>query len=75
MSFLDTWIKLGQLLTIATKLQVHSALDITVTQEDVREVHTPNCLFDYSFLGHRLYRIELQFINDTAKVYARRKNT
>ena len=60
---------LEQLLTNAGKLKEQYGLDITVTEEEIREVHTPNRLF-----GRFLDRTKPQFINDTAKVYARRNN-
>ena len=65
----DTLANLEQLLTNAAKLKEHYGLDITVTEEEIRDVHTPKRLF-----GHILERTKPQFINDTAKVYARRNN-
>ena len=60
---------LEQLLTNAKKLKEDYGLDIALTEEEIREVHTPNRLF-----GYFLDKIKPQFINDTAKVYARRNN-
>ena len=60
---------LEQLLTNAKKLKEDYGLDITLTEEEIREVHTPNRLF-----GYFLDKTKPQFINDTAKVYARRNN-
>ena len=62
-----TLANLEQLLTNAAKLRENYKLDITVTEEEVREVHKPNRLF-----GYFLDKAKPQFINDTAKVYARR---
>ena len=60
---------LEQLLTNAKKLKEDYGLDIALTEEEIREVRTPNRLF-----GYFLDKIKPQFINDTAKVYARRNN-
>lgn len=60
---------LEQLLTNATKLKKDYGLEITITEEEIREVHMPN-----RFFGHILERTKPHFINDTAKVYARRNN-
>ena len=65
----STLVNLEQLLTNAAKLKKDYGLDITVTEEEIREVHMPNRLF-----GNILERTKPQFINDTAKVYARRNN-
>lgn len=65
----NTLANLKQLLTDATKLKEHYGLDITVTEEEIREVHTPNGTF-----AQFLDKFKPQFINDTAKVYARRNN-
>lgn len=65
----NTLANLEQLLTNAAKLKEHYGLDVTVTEEEIREVHTPNRLF-----GYFLEKTKPQFINDTAKVYARRNN-
>ena len=65
----DTLANLEQLLTNAAKLKEHYGLDITVTEEEIREVHTSNRLF-----GFLLDKTKPQFVNDTAKVYARRIN-
>ena len=64
-----TLANLEQLLTNAAKFKEHYGLDVTVTEEEIREVHTPTRLF-----GFLLEKIKPQFINDTAKVYARRNN-
>lgn len=63
----STLANLEQLLTNAANLKQNYGLDITVTEEEIREVHTPNRLF-----GYFLDKTKPQFINDTAKVYARR---
>ena len=60
---------LKQLLTNAKKLKEDYGLEITLTEEEIRERHTPNRLF-----GYFLDKTKPQFINDTAKVYARRNN-
>ena len=60
---------LEQLLTNAKKLKEDYGLDVTLTEEEIHEVHTPNRLF-----GYFLDKTKPQFINDTAKVYARRNN-
>lgn len=65
----NTLANLEQLLTNAAKLKEHYGLDIAVTEEEIREVHTPNRVF-----GYFLDKTRPQFINDTAKVYARRNN-
>lgn len=65
----NTLANLEQLLTNAAKLKAHYGLDVTLTEEEIREVHTPNRLF-----GFLLEKTKPQFINDTAKVYARRNN-
>ena len=65
----DTLANLEQLLTNAAKLKEHYGLDITVTEEEIQEVHTSNRLF-----GFLLDRTKPQFVNDTARVYARRNN-
>ena len=65
----NTLANLEQLLTNAAKLKEHYGLDITVTEEEIREVHTSGRLF-----GLILDRTKPQFINDTAKVYARRSS-
>ena len=65
----NTLANLEQLLTNAKKLKEDYRLDITPTEEEIREVHTPNRLF-----GYLLDKTKPQFINDTAKVYARRNN-
>ena len=65
----NTLANLEQLLTNAKKLKEDYGLDITLTEEEIREVHTPNRLF-----GYFLDKTKPQFINDTAKVYARRNN-
>lgn len=65
----NTLANLEQLLTNAKRLKEDYGLDITPTEEEIREVHTPNRLF-----GYFLDKTKPQFINDTAKVYARRNN-
>ncbi|CAD6569584.1 MAG: hypothetical protein ASARMPRED_002956 [Alectoria sarmentosa] len=65
----NTLANLEQLLTNAAKLKEHYGLDVTVTDEEIREVHTPNRPF-----GYLLEKTKPQFINDTARVYARRNN-
>lgn len=65
----NTLANLEQLLTNAAKLKEHYGLDIIVTEEEIKEVHTPNRHF-----GYILEKVKPQFINDTAKVYARRNN-
>ena len=60
---------LEQLLNNAAKLKEHYGLDITVTEEEIHEVHTSKRLF-----GCLLDKTKPHFINDTAKVYARRNN-
>ena len=65
----NTLANLEQLLTNAKTLKEDYGLDITLTEEEIREVHTPNRLF-----GYFLDKTKPQFINDTAKVYARRNN-
>ena len=64
-----TLANLEQLLTNAKRLKEDYGLDVILTEEEIREVHTPNRLF-----GCFLDRTKPQFINDTAKVYARRNN-
>ena len=65
----STLANLEQLLTNATKLREDYGLDLAVTEEEIREVHRPKRLF-----GYYLDKTKPQFINDTAKVYARRNN-
>lgn len=64
-----TLANLEQLLTNAAELKENYGLDITVTEEEIRELQTPNRRF-----GFFLKKTKPQFINDTAKVYARRNN-
>ena len=66
----STLANLQQLLTNAAKIKEHYGLDITVTEEEIRELRAPNRLF-----GYLLEKIRPQFVNDTAKVYARRNNS
>ena len=65
----NTLSNLEQLLTNAAKLKEHYGLVITPTEEEIREVHAPSRHF-----GHLLEKTKPQFINDTAKVYARRNS-
>lgn len=65
----STLANLEQLLKNATKLKKDYGLEITVTEEETREVHLPT-----RFFGHILERTKPHFMNDTAKVYARRNN-
>ena len=65
----STLSNLEQLLTNAAKLKDNYGLDITVTDEEIREIHMPNRPFS-SFLN----KLKPQFMNDTAKVYARRNS-
>ena len=66
----STLTNLEQLLTNAAKIKEHYGLDITVTEEEIREIRAPNRRF-----GYLLEKTKPQFINDTAKVYARRNNS
>lgn len=65
----STLANLEQLLSDAAKIKEHYGLDITVTEEEIRELHVPTRLFAYL-----LEKTKPQFMNDTAKVYARRNN-
>lgn len=65
----NTLSNLEQLLTNSAKLKEHYGLVITPTEEEIREVHAPNRGF-----GYLLEKAKPQFINDTAKVYARRNS-
>lgn len=65
----NTLSNLEQLLTNAAKIKEHYGLVITPTEEEIREVHAPNRPF-----GYLLEKTKPQFINDTAKVYARRNS-
>ena len=56
-------------MTNAAKLKEHYGLVITPTDEEIREVHALSRHF-----GHLLEKTKPQFINDTAKVYARRNS-
>ena len=64
-----TLANLEQLLTNVAELKKHYGLDITVTEEEIQGINTPNRLF-----GYFLDKTSPHFINDTAKVYARRNN-
>ncbi|CAF9909703.1 hypothetical protein IMSHALPRED_008447 [Imshaugia aleurites] len=65
----STLANLEQLLTNAAKLKEHYGLDIIITDEEIREVRSLNRRF-----GCLLEKTKPQFINDTARVYARRNN-
>lgn len=63
----STLLNLKQLLTDATKLRRDYGLDVTITDEEIRDIHAPKRLF-----GRMLEKTKPQFVNDTAKVYSRR---
>jgi Prion-inhibition and propagation len=65
----STLMNLEQLLTNASKLRSDYGLDLTITDEELKEVQAPKRAF-----GRILDKVKPQFVNDTAKVYSRRNN-
>lgn len=65
----DTLRNLEQLLTNAAKLRSDYGLDLSITDEELKEVQAPKRAF-----GRILDKVKPQFVNDTAKVYSRRNS-